>query len=100
MHLRTTTRYTQGKMSYILNTITQATRALHLTAHCKCWTCKHVSHGHHVNKFWAYAGGLTNPCGQGAQNVWPVFADTSGPPLPRRRAHPEKKKGKMQTQMA
>ena len=61
--------YTQGKMSYTLNTITQATRALHLTAHCRCWTCEHVSRRQHVNKFWAYAGGLTNPCGPGVENV-------------------------------
>ena len=55
--------YTQGKMSYTLNTITQVNRALHLTAHCRCWTCEHVSRRQHLNKNWAYVGGgLTNSC--------------------------------------
>ena len=56
-------------MPYILNTITQAAGALHLTAHYRCWTCEHVSRRQHVNKFWVYAGGLTNPCDPGVENV-------------------------------
>ena len=39
-----------------------------------------------MNKFWAYAGGLTSPCGPGVENVQPVFVNTGGPPLPRKRA--------------
>ena len=48
---------THGKMSYTMNTITQATVALYLTAQFRCWTCEHVSLRQHVNKFWACAGG-------------------------------------------
>ena len=79
---------------HTLNTITQATRALHLTAHCRCCTCEHVSRRHHVNKFWAYTGGLTNLCPI-VENVEPVIVNTGGPPLPHKRAPTQKSRKKL-----
>ena len=38
-----------------------------------------------------YAGGLTNPCGPGAENAWPVIVNIGRPPLPLKRAPTQKK---------
>ena len=72
-----------------LNTITLVPHDLHLTAHCRCWTCEHVGRRQHVNKFWAHMWS-EHPRGLHVENVKPVVVNTGGPPLPRKRA-PTKK---------